>query len=138
MNAGRYYLGSVVVFIYFFIAEWIFHGLIMSTWYNQYPHLMRPDLESGMYMFWMLIGLLLLAFGFCFIFIKGYKGTGIVEGVRFGLYVGLTFAVTNSLIEFGVFPYPVSFLIGWIIGYPIMMILAGIIFAAIYGKTRTT
>ena len=132
MNAGRYVLGSVVVFVYLFVYEWIFHGVIGKGWYSEYAHLTRPDAEVGMFMFWMIIGLLLLAFGFCFVFIKGYERRGIGEGFRYGLYVGLAFSVSNTLIEYGVLPLPVKWVVAWIIGYLIMMILAGIIFAAIY------
>lgn len=132
MNVGRYVLGSIVVFIYFFVYEWIFHGVIGKGWYSEYSQLMRPDMESGMFMFWMIVGLLLLAFGFCFIFIKGYENRGIGEGFRYGLYVGIAFSVSYTLIEYGVLPLPATWVVAWIIGYTIMMILAGIIFAAIY------
>ena len=132
MNVGRYVLGSVVVLIYFYFYEWIFHGIIMRKWYGMQMSLFRPDMESGIFLLWMLLGLIILAFGFCFIFLKGYEKKGIGEGFRYGLYVGFTFSVSTSLIEFSIFPYPGSWVIGWIIGYLIMMILAGIIFAAIY------
>ncbi len=132
MNAGRYVLGSVVVALYFYLYEWLLHGIIMSKSYNEQMSLFRPDAESGIFLFWMLLGLVIMAFGFCFIFLKGYENKGIGEGFRYGLYVGLAFAVTNVLIEYSVFPFPGSWVISWIIGYMIMMILAGIIFAAIY------
>ena len=132
MNAGRYVLGSVVVALYFYLYEWLLHGIIMSKSYNEQMGLFRPDIESGIFLFWMLLGLVIMAFGFCFIFLKGYENKGIGEGFRYGLYVGLAFAVTNVLIEYSVFPFPGSWVISWIIGYMIMMILAGIIFAAIY------
>ena len=132
MNAGRYVLGSVVVALYFYLYEWLLHGIIMSKSYNEQMSLFRPDAESGIFLFWMLLGLVIMAFGFCFIFLKGYENKGIGEGFRYGFYVGLAFTVTNVLIEYSVFPFPGSWVISWIIGYLIMMILAGIIFAAIY------
>ena len=132
MNAGRYVLGSVVVALYFYLYEWLLHGIIMSKSYNEQLGLFRPDIESGIFLFWMLLGLVIMAFGFCFIFLKGYENKGIGEGFRYGLYVGITFAVSTALIEYSVFPFPGSWVISWIIGYMIMMILAGIIFAAIY------
>ena len=131
MNIGRYALGSIVVFVFFVVIEWIFHGAIMRGWYDQNPELLRPD-AGGIYMFWMLLGFLILAFGYCFIFTKGYENKGIGEGFRYGLYIGVTFSVSASLIEFSVFPFPAKWIIGWIIGYVIIMILAGMIFAAIY------
>lgn len=132
MNAGRYVLGSVAVALYFYLYEWIFHGIIMSKSYGEQMSLFRPDAESGIFLVWLLLGLLILAFGFCFIFLKGYENKGIGEGFRYGLYVGFTFTVSTTLIEYSVFPFPGSWVFSWIIGYMIMMILAGIIFALIY------
>jgi hypothetical protein len=137
MNTGRYILGSLVVAVYLYIAEWILHGVILSKWYNENLQLFRPEAETGIYLIWMLIGMLILAFGFCYIFLKGYENKGIGEGFRYGLYVAIAFSISNSLIEFSVFPYPISWMIGWIIGYTVMLILAGIIFAAIY-RPKTT
>ena len=136
MNVGRYVLGSIVVFAFFLIIEWIFHGIIMTGWYKESLELHRADAYTGGFLFWMLLGFLILAFGYCFVFTKGYENKGIAEGFRFGLYVGLTFSVSASLIEYSVFPFPAKWIIGWIIGYLIIMILAGIIFAAIY-RPRT-
>ncbi|UCD17817.1 MAG: hypothetical protein JSV44_02630 [Candidatus Zixiibacteriota bacterium] len=132
MNGKRYLVGSIVIFVYIFIIEWLFHGLLMRGWYNEHLELLRPEAEAGAFFIWMILGLLLFAFGFCFIFIKGYENKGIGEGFRYGLYVGLAFAVSTSLIEYSVFPYPGTWVIGWIIGYLIIMILAGMIFSAIY------
>ncbi len=132
MNVQRYLIGSIVVFIFIFLAEWIFHGLIMNSFYDQAKQLMRPETGSAACIIWMIIGFLLMAFGFCFIFTKGYENKGIGEGIRFGLYVAITFSVSASLIGYSVYPYPVSWVIGWIIGEPIIAIISGILIAAIY------
>ncbi len=132
MNVQRYVIGSLVVFVFLLVASWLFHSVIMSGWYDEASNLLRPESEGGAYIIWMIIGLLLLAFGFCFIFTKGYENKGIAEGIRYGLYVGLAFSVSASLINFSVYPYPWKWVIGWIIGNPIILILSGIIAAAIY------
>jgi hypothetical protein len=132
MNVQRYVIGSLVVFVFLLVASWLFHSIIMSGWYDEASNLLRPESEGGAYIIWMIIGFLLLAFGFCFIFTKGYENKGIAEGLRYGLYVGLAFSVSASLINFSVYPYPWKWVVGWIIGNPIILILAGIIAAAIY------
>jgi hypothetical protein len=134
MNVGRYVLGSIIIFLFFYIMEWLFHGLILSGWYNEAGGLLRPDLEAGGLYWLMLLGLLILAFGFTFVFLKGYENKGVAEGFRYGLYVGLAFFVSTSLIGYGVFPLTAKILIAWIIGYPVIMILGGMIFAAVYKK----
>ena len=136
MNVSRYVLASVVVFVYFFLAEYVFHGVILSGWYEEGIHLLRPEAEATRYFVWMLLGFLILSFGFGFIFLKGYEGKGLCEGFRFGLYVGIAFAASTSLINYAVFPFPGKWIVAWVIGYPVIMILAGMIFAAVYRPKR--
>ncbi|MFQ5606882.1 MAG: hypothetical protein ACE5GA_02965, partial [Candidatus Zixiibacteriota bacterium] len=100
MNTSRYIWGSVAVFLYLFLIEFVFHGVIMSDTYQQSAHLLRPEAESSALMIWMALGFLILAFGFCYIFTIGYKGKGIIEGVRYGLYVGIAFSVSTNLINY--------------------------------------
>ena len=132
MNVNRYLLASIVVFIYFFVVEWLFHGVIMSGAYAAHLDLFRSRAEASTYAVWMILGFLILAFGFTLIFTKGYENKGMCEGFRYGLYVGIAFGVSSLLVNYAVFPYPTSWLIGWIIGYMVILILGGIIVAALY------
>ena len=132
MNFARYVWGSIAVFVYIFFIEWIFHGLIMKAAYSEHMELLRPESEATAYFIWMLLGFLILAFGFCFIFVKGYEGKGCAEGMRFGFYVALAFSVPTSLINYAVFPLPGNWIIAWLIGYPIIFMFAGAIIATIY------
>lgn len=134
MNVGRYLIGCIVVFIFLIIIEWLFHGVIMSGWYSEAPNLIRADYGAASYVIWMLIGYAILALGFGFIFVKGYESKGIAEGFRYGLYIAVAFCVSTVLMCYAVFPFPTSWIVAWIVGYLIIMILAGIIFAAIYKR----
>ena len=132
MNVSKYVIGSFAVFVFIFLIEGVFHGMIMKSIYDQSIHLLRPEAEAQARFLWMLIAYLIMAFGFCFIFLKGYEGKGIGEGIRYGLYIGTAFGVSNSIINYVVFPYPASWIIAWVIAYPIIMMLAGALFAVIY------
>jgi len=137
MNVNRYVLASAIVFVYFFLIEYVFHGLILSGWYNEALHLLRPEAEATRYFPWMILGFLVLSFGFGYIFLKGYEDKGLGEGLRFGLYVGIAFSVSASLIDYAVFPFPGKWIVAWIIGYPVIMVFAGIIFSAIYRPKKS-
>ena len=136
MNTSRYLIGSIAVFILVMVLEFILHAVILGGIYSDNLQLLRPQSESSAMVPWMTIGFLILSFGFCFIFLKGYEGKGIVEGLRYGLYIGVTFAVSTALIHYSVFPYPVSWVIAWIIAYPIEGMLMGMLFAAIYRPAK--
>ena len=106
--------------------------MLLSPLYMQIEQLMRPEPEFFGYFHWIVIGELILAFFFCLIFTKGYEGKGIGEGVRFGLLVGIGFGASSALITYAVHPFPGKLILAWVIGYPVEMILAGVIIAAIY------
>ena len=138
MNTQRYVTGSLAVFLFLFLVEGLFHGVIMADTYAANSELLRPEADANSYFIFMILGFLVFAFGFSFIFIKGYQGRGIMEGVRFGLYTALTFSVGTSLINFAVYPYPASWLIAWIIAYPIIMMGAGAVIALVYKPKQVT
>jgi hypothetical protein len=132
MNMPRYILGSVAVFVFIYLTEFLLHGVLMKGSYDQHLALLRPEAEAGSHMPFMALGFLILAFGFCFIFTKGYENKGLVEGLRYGFYVGVTFGISSNLINFAVFPWPSSWIIAWSIGFTVILMLAGALFAAIY------
>ena len=134
MNTKRFLLGALAVFVFIHLAEFVFHGMILSGNYDQHANLMRPDAEMSSTMPLMSIGFLILAVGFSYIFVQGYRGTGIAEGVRFGFFAGITFGLSSNLINYSVMPWPGSWPLLWTIGETLIMMIAGGIIAAIYNK----
>ena len=132
MNTKNYVIGSFVVFVVMFILEFLFHGYILQGSYEAIKHILRPETAMTTYLPAMILGYLIYAFGFCFIFLKGYEGKGIGEGVRFGLYIGVFFGISFSLIEYAVFPLTGWIMLAYFIGYPIINMIIGAVFAAIY------
>lgn len=136
MNIQRYVLGSLVVFLFYSIAEWLFHSICLESWYAEGLVAMRPGGAFGGDFVWLVLGSLIMTFGFCFIFTYGYQNRGISEGLRFGLIMGTTFGLATGLIRYAVFPLPAKLAVVWIVGHMIEMVLAGIIFAAIYSPVE--
>ena len=132
MNIKRYIIGSIAVFIFLFLAEGVFHGIIMEPNYSNHMDLQRaPDGQESR-MGYMASGFLVMAFGFCYIFIQGYKGTGIMEGVRYGLYASRAFGLSTKLINHTVFPWPADWIWLGTLGEGIIFIAAGALIAALY------
>lgn len=132
MNVQRYLIGSIAVFVFFLVVEFIFHGVILTGCYEGHIDCIRQGYISSAYIIPLLVGYLILAFGFCLIFTKGYENKGIAEGIRYGLYVAIAFIVSGILIAYAICPLSLWLAVIWIVGYLIIMILAGIIMAAIY------
>ena len=123
----------VALFVYIFIADMIFHGFLLRDTYMATAQLWRPEADMKSYMIYMIAGQFLIALFMASIFTHGYKGTGIKEGVKFGLLLGGLEAGKN-LIMYSVAPYPMSLTLSWIGIAFVESVIAGIILAKIWGN----
>ena len=131
MNKQRYLLASLAVFVFVFVFEWVFHGSFLKGIYEQTAHLWRPKTDCHMPV--IIAAQLMFSFIFGFIFLKGYENKGIMEGVRYGVLIGLL-AIPANLISYAVMPLPIDLVVLWCTGGLIELILAGAILAAVYKK----
>jgi len=130
MNIKRYLIAVIVIFIAFQLMDMVIHGMLLMQTYESLPSLWRQDMMSMMWVMY-LTGLA-MSFLFVYIFTKGYENNGILEGLRFGLIIGLFMQIPAAFGQFVVYPIPFSLAIQWFIYGTIEFIIAGIITAAIY------
>ena len=131
MNIRRYIFASLAVFVFMSSFEWVFHGGVMRDWYIRTAPLWRSEAEMAIYLPFLLAGQMLFAFVFSYIFIKGYENKGLMEGVRFGLWIGLL-TLSGMLISYAVSPYPADMVCAWVMGAFIELVIAGGIAALLY------
>lgn len=96
----------------------------------------RPteEIQSKMWVAYLMD--LVWSFFFTFFFAKGYENRGLMEGVRFGIYIGLFFNMVVTYQQYVFYPIPYkmvlpSFLLGLV-----QVIILGIIAALLY-KPKT-
>ena len=77
-----------------------------------------------------------MQFMFCFIFTIGYRNRGVGEGIRYGIYMGLFFAVMQAFDPWVIYPLPLGLALNWFLSSMAMFIVMGIILALIY-KPKT-
>ena len=131
MNAKKFILASIAVTIFIMAFDFLYHGMLMASTYEQTASLWRPHEVMNDYMVWMALGQIIMSVGFVALFTKAFKRGGIAEGAIYGLLVAIIFIGTN-LIMYAVAPYPIGMVINWIVGTTIQLVLAGIIVALIY------
>lgn len=130
MNVKRYFAASLAVFAAALALDFTIHGMILAPAYAATKAVWRPDMESMVWLFWLIS--LIVAFPFTYIFVKGYEGKGIMEGVRFGLIIGLYVTIPMAWGMYGMLPVPHSLAIQWFVWGMIEMIVLGIVAAAVY------
>lgn len=130
MNIKRFILAAIAVFVTFQALDFIIHGWILSSTYATLMHLWRPDMMSLMWI--MYLSSFFMSFMFVYIFTKGYENRGIMEGLRFGVVIGLFMNVIGMFSQYAMYPIPFSLTIQWLLYGMAEFIIAGIVAAAVY------
>jgi hypothetical protein len=128
-------IGFVVVFVAMIVCSYIVDGLILGSTYESLNNLWRPDMQSKMWIYYviMVVG----AFFFSFIFSKGYEGKGIMEGVRYGLYIGIWMSIGMAYGTYAMIAIPYSLALQWFIYGIIQYVIYGVLLALVFGKKET-
>jgi hypothetical protein len=128
----KFWTGFVAVFVAIAVVDTIVNMFLLSSAYEATANLWRPMAEMKIWLFYVVY--LFIAFFVTLIFSKGYEGKGVVEGIRFGFYVGMLMAVPMAYGTYGSMPIPYSLALQWFIYGLIQYIIVGIVLALIYGK----
>lgn len=130
MNIKRFIFGGIAIFIIFQILDFLVHNILLMPLYASMANIWRPDMMSKMWI--MYAGSFVFSFLMMFVFIKGYEARGIMEGVRFGIIIGLMTNGIGAFYQYSVYPLPFSLIIQWFIYGLAEFIVAGIAAALIY------
>ncbi len=130
MNVKRFFLAAVVVFIVAEVLEFLIHGVILASTYEALKDLWRPDMESKMWIYPVIGAIWSLLF--VYIFVKGREGKGLMEGVRFGVVIGLFVGIPMAYGTYAMIAIPYSLALQWWIYTLIECIVLGVIAALVY------
>jgi hypothetical protein len=134
MNTKKMFLASIAVFLTFQITDFIIHGCILMPTYQALTSVWRSDMMSKM---WILrLSSLVMSFFFVYIFIKGYENKGLMEGVRYGVVMGLFMNVIGMFSQYVMYPIPLSLALQWLCFGMIQSIIAGAITALVYRQKK--
>lgn len=132
MNWKKFFFAFIAAFVFVFLYEWVFHGMLMARSYKEIPTLWRPESEMMNYFPILICGQLVLVFFFTLIFVRGFgSGGGIGGGFRYGVLVALL-CVGGMIIQYAVQPLTTHILLCWAAGGVIEFAIAGAIIGAIY------
>lgn len=130
----KFWVSFISVFIAMVILNAIIHSLILGPTYqsDEMKNIWRTDMQAKMWIYYIVY--LITSFFFVLIFSKGYTGKGIIEGVRYGIYIGFLMSVPMAYATYAMIPIPYFVAVQWFIYGMLQYIILGIIVAAIYGK----
>jgi hypothetical protein len=127
-------IGFVAVFITLEVLDMLIHGVILMNTYKAMENVWRPDMMNKI---WILHFVkIITAFFFALIFSKGYENKGIMEGLRYGFYVGM---IVSSGFAFGSYAsYPIHYQLGlqWFFYSLAEYLVAGVVIALAFKLTK--
>ncbi len=134
MNVKKLIIAFVVVFILLEATNYLVNTVILSSTYSnpEISKIFRPmaEMEAKMWRMW--IADLVYSFFFVFIFVKGYENKGIIEGVRYGIYIGIFVQFMAAVAQNVVYPLPAYLAAQWFIYGMIESVIFGVATAMIY------
>jgi hypothetical protein len=128
----RFWMAFAACWVVGQVIAFLAHGVWLNATYEALAGIWRPKAEMDQ-MFWvMLVSSAIATFAFCFIFTKGYEGKGVVEGVRYGLWVVLLVGIPSALDQFWIYPVPAALAAKWALINVTYWVVLGAVLAAIY------
>ncbi len=136
MYNKTFWTGFIVIYVIWQVIGFLVHGFLLQPHYATLADVFRPEAEMADMVWLMYVSSALYLYLFCRIFVWGYKGNGVAEGIRFGLLIGLFMSIPMALDQYAVYPITPALAVWWFVTGVISWVIAGAVFAAIYRPTR--
>ncbi len=133
MNFPRVALAAVASWVLYLGIGFLVHGVLLKDTYLQYVSVMRPEAQAN--------AILPIAFGcalvgffaFAYAYAKGYEGgSGVQEGLRFGVLVGIMLCAFGSVWDYMMWPVSAGLLAAWLIDFVVEFAVYGMVVGLIY------
>lgn len=124
----KVWLGFIVSFIVLEILSFIVNGVLLMKDYDALKNVYRPEMK----LYIIHLSNIFFSFFFAFIFSKGHEDKGPVEGLRYGLYIGLMVFLPAAYNQYAVFPLPYGLTVKWFVLSLISCMIAGLSLALVF------
>lgn len=131
MNIKRLLIAIGAAFVFIFVSDFLIHGVWLDAEYKATASLWRLEPEMQARFHWMLIGQLLAAISFVYIWAKWIRPRDLGAGAYFGLWLGVAQGIW-AIAYYVVAPLPGSLAAKWFLVGILQAVLLGVIIAAIY------
>jgi hypothetical protein len=133
MNLVRVALAAVVTWIVYLGVSFVVHTILLVDIYQQHRAVMRPAEQANAILPVGFVFALVGFFAFAYAYAKGYEGgSGLQEGLRFGVIVGILICCFAIIWEYMVWPMSGTLLIAWMLENIIEFAIYGMIVGLIY------
>ena len=125
-------ISTIVVFVTMMVFGFLVFGMALQDFYmaNIGDIVIRKEGEELME--WLVIAQLIMAYAVVWIWSHDVKGEGLMEGLRFGFFIGLFLGATE-MIFYAFMPGSQSIMIVNFLADVVMMMVAGAVLSMVWG-----
>ena len=128
----KFLISWIVVFVVWMIGSFLVHGLLLGDAYASLGEMVRPEADQQAYFPYMLVAHVIMAGAFVWIYQRGTEDKPwLAQGIRYGVAVALLAPVPVYLIYYAVQPWPGNVVAHQIIGDGLLVVILGIVVAAL-------
>ena len=131
MNFGRVAAAAIAAWIVYLGLSPLVNNVLLADLYARHASVFRPEAEMNLTFG---LGATLVGFFvFAYAYAKGYEGgSGAVEGLRYGVLVGLLLATFSVAWNYVVLPVSGTLAVAWIVDVIVEMAIYGTAVGLIY------
>jgi len=132
MTKKRIILAALAGFVWLAAGRYLIHNVWLGSEYMNNPLLWRSQ-SAMLHRLWVIhLANFILAAAAVLIYVRGIETKPWPgQGLRFGILLALATAVPQSLVEYFVYPISYRLALDWIIGEGALIVLLGLLVAAI-------
>lgn len=131
----KFLISWVVAFVVWMAGSFVVHGLWLEGEYSQLPHLMRTMEEQEALMHFMLLGHVLMAGAFVWIYQRGNEAKSWAQqGLRFGIAISFMAVIPTYMIYYTVQQMPGALSVKQMIGDSILVVVVALVTAYLNRK----
>jgi hypothetical protein len=139
MNWKKLWLAALAVYLVYLATTFFIHTVILGNYYMRpdVASALRPETEMSAHAWLRFLTMAVFAYFFTFIFAKGHERKGLMEGIRFGIYIGLFTYFVSSFEQFIIYQIPNAVAWYWTLAGLVQSVLMGITAALVYKPKAT-
>lgn len=133
MNTQKYLIASLGAAVFLFLYGWVVYGILLADYMASVspPGMFLPEGQENM--LYIALGCLIQGFGLGLLYVHGHEGKGAMEGVRFGVFIGILLLGMYVLMA-GISPMSLQSSITFAATDTLMYVGAGIVLSLLYKK----
>lgn len=136
MNWKKFFISLLFIWIALELSGYIIHMVFLRSEYlsESFKTILRPPAQLGANMWLIWFADLVWSFFFILIYLKGFRKKGLVDGIKFGVYVGFFYGFVTAFKTYALSPFPYVVIFYWFIFSMIQCLLLGVLIWYLYKK----